>query len=60
MSAKWDGPHKHKCPDCGVEFDCPINNPDCGCEYGEYPCRNHMMNHVTIFYSNPPTERGEE
>ena len=42
--------HKHKCPDCGIEFDCPCGK-SCGVEYNKYPCIEHIMNHCIIFHS---------
>lgn len=46
---EWKGEHKHKCPDCGVEFQCPINNERCGCNYNNYSCRNCFHLHMTTF-----------
>lgn len=40
--------HKHKCPDCGIEFNCPCGE-GCEVEYDKYPCRNHIMNHCIEF-----------
>lgn len=36
--------HKHKCPDCGIEFVCPCGE-SCGVDYEKYPCIDHIINH---------------
>ena len=51
-----DKEHKHKCPDCGIEFDCPCGS-SCGVEYDKYPCIDHIMNHCIGFSS---TKEGAE
>jgi hypothetical protein len=43
--------HKHKCPDCGVEFDCPLPS-HCRVEYDKHPCIDHIMNHCIEFTDN--------
>ena len=45
---KIDSKHQHKCPDCGVEFDCPCGE-GCKIEYDKYPCIKHIMNHCIEF-----------
>jgi hypothetical protein len=47
---KWEGKHKHKCPDCGVIFDCPCGK-SCGIEYDKYPCVNDIMKHCLVLHS---------
>ena len=47
---KWTGEHKHKCPDCGVIFDCPCGK-SCGVDYDKYPCKNDIMKHCSVFHS---------
>ena len=42
--------HKHKCPDCGIIFDCPCGK-SCGVEYNKYPCINCIMNHCIVFHT---------
>ena len=62
LRKKWDDKkrksknHQHKCPDCGIEFDCPCGK-SCGVEYNKYPCIDHIMNHCIKFSS---TKEGAE
>ena len=41
--------HKHKCPDCGKIFDCPIPK-SCKLKENEYPCVDCIDNHMVGFW----------
>jgi hypothetical protein len=51
--------HKHKCPDCGVIFDCPCGE-SCKVEYDKYPCVDDIMKHCSVFYSTIEGALNEE
>ncbi len=54
MTCGWnerEREHKHKCPDCGVEFDCPCGST-CNIAYDKYPCINCIMGHCVVFHSS--------